>query len=132
MQNARNTLGNYYYDFIIIVFKLEEFRYLFFIQAKKTGHFIKGSKWWAIFLMGILTIASIANIISLKSETFIEFPDDHAVYIAFAESMGGILLWAWFALFWNLDYIPYKNVPKGPSYKEIKKNRMLLDAEFKP
>lgn len=92
--------------------------YLFFIQGEKTGSYIKGSKWLPIILIGIMTLVCIGGLISIKQETKIEFPGDHAVQSIMWESMACVLLWAWFALFWNMNL----SASNSPVFKSIPPN----------
>ncbi len=103
--------------------------YLFFIHGEKIGETTKGSKWVGIILIGTLTVLGFSALISLKSQTVIEFPSDHAIQSVTVESMCSILLWAWFALFWNMNVSSYSPVYEEIEQPKIKRTDRLLDPK---
>lgn len=101
--------------------------YLFFIQGEKTGDTVKGSKWIGIIAIGVLTIINICHLILLKTQPDTEFPAMYAVQSVISESMFGVLVWAWFALFWNMNVNSYSPIYKEIEQPQIKRSDRLLD-----
>ena len=112
--------------FMAIVMTLVSNFYLFFIQGEKTGYFIKGSKWIPVVFIGTETVLAISWIISSAQKSVIDFPDDHAVQAVLMESFAGVLIWAWFALFWNVISTRHEKIFKTIPPSVIKKRNKLL------
>ncbi len=101
--------------------------YLFFVQGEKTGDTVKGSKWVGIIVIGVLTIINVCHLILLKAQPDTEFPAMYAVQSVISESMFGVLVWAWFALLWNMNVSSYSPVYEAIEQTQIKRSDRLLD-----
>lgn len=90
--------------FLTVGVTIASWLYFLFLQVTNNIPFIKGANWVPIILIGTLTVLSIMNALSLRLKVDVKSPEDYALKCTVMESISGVLLWAWFTLFWNTRY----------------------------
>jgi uncharacterized membrane protein len=83
--------------------------YLFFISE---GVPDTNLRWVSLLLMIAMTIMSVGLAISLTNVPSTLPATDVAIQTALAETLSGILIWAWFTMFWNKYTVRYISNPK--------------------